>query len=120
MQSKAKTVDEYLNEVPEDRLPAMKELRRLCKRHLRGYRESMEFGMPCYSRAGVVEVAFASQKNNLALYVLRKDVMDAYRSEFPPSSIGKGCIRYRNLDKIDYGIVEALLKGTYGSKGPIC
>ena len=120
MQSKAKTVDEYLKEVPEDRLPAMKELRRLCKRHLRGFQESMEYGMPCYSRAGVVEVAFASQKNNLAFYVLRKDVMDSYRSEFPPSSIGKGCIRYRNPDKIDFGTVEALLKGTFGSKGPIC
>jgi uncharacterized protein YdhG (YjbR/CyaY superfamily) len=120
LQSKAQTVDEYLAEVPPERLPALQELRSLCKKHLRGFQESMVYGMPGYSRAGVVEVGFASQKNNVALYILRKDVMDAHRGEFPASAIGKGCIRYRNPDKIDFTVVEALLRGTYKSKGRIC
>lgn len=120
MQSTAETVDEYLMEIAPERLPALQELRRLCKKHLRGFQESMVYGMPSYCRAGVVEVGFASQKNNVALYILRKDVMDVHRAEFPPSAIGKGCIRYRNPDKIDFGVVESLLRGTYESKGRIC
>jgi uncharacterized protein YdhG (YjbR/CyaY superfamily) len=120
MQSTASTVDEYLKEVPPDRLAALQEIRRLCQKHLRGYEESMQYGGPCYSRAGVVEVGFASQKNNIALYILRKDVLDAYRAEFPPSTIGKGCIRYRNPDRIDFEVVTALLIATQKSTGPIC
>jgi uncharacterized protein YdhG (YjbR/CyaY superfamily) len=120
LQSKAQTVDEYFKEVPADRLPALQQLRRLCQEHLPGFEESMTYGMPCYSRDGVVEVGFASQKNNLALYIVRKDVMDVYRGEFPASTIGKGCIRYRNPARIDFAVVEAMLKDTYKTRGPIC
>jgi uncharacterized protein YdhG (YjbR/CyaY superfamily) len=120
MQSTASTVDEYLKEVPPDRLAALQEIRRLCRKHLRGYEESMVYGGPGYSRAGVVEVGFASQKNNIALYILRKDVLDAYRAEFPPSTVSKGRICYRNPAKIDFEIVEKMLIATRKSTGPIC
>ena len=76
--------------------------------------------MPSYSRNGVVEVAFNSQKNNIALYILRKDVLDQHRDAFPASAIGKGCIRYRNASKIDYEIVEELLRKTAQSVGSVC
>jgi len=35
--------------------------------------------MPCYSQDGAGEVAFASQKKYIALYIARNDVMDAHR-----------------------------------------
>jgi uncharacterized protein YdhG (YjbR/CyaY superfamily) len=120
MQSQAKTVTAYLKEVPKDRLEALKRLRELCLKHLTGFEESMMYGGPCYSRNGVAEVGFASQKNNIALYILRKDVMDAHRSAFAASSVGKGCIRYRNPNKIDFAVVENLLIGTRESQGEIC
>lgn len=43
-----------------------------------GYEESMVYGMP-YSRDGTVEVAFASQKNDISLYVLKQEVFDNHR-----------------------------------------
>ena len=73
-----------------------------------------------YSRAGIVEVGFASQKNNIALYILRKDVLDAHRAEFAPSTLGKGCIRYRNPDRIDFRVVQEMLIATRKAKGPVC
>ncbi|MEP7356686.1 MAG: DUF1801 domain-containing protein [Anaerolineales bacterium] len=120
MQSKAATVDEYLSEVPADRRPALQKLRELCRKHLTGFEESMVYGGPSYSRAGVVEVGFASQKQNLALYILRKDVLDAHRDEFGKLSVGKGVIRYRQPDQIDFALVRKLLVETRQSKGLIC
>ena len=125
MQSKAKTVDEYLKEVAAnrltaDRLLALQHLRHLCRKHLRGFEEGIVYGMPGYSRAGVVEVGFASQKNNIALYILRKDVLDAHRAEFAPSTIGKGCIRYCNPERIDFRVVQAMLIATRNANGPVC
>lgn len=120
MQSDAPTVEAYLKEVPEDRLPALIRLRELCLQHLDGFKESMDYGMPTYSRDGTVEVAFASQKNNIALYILRTDVLDPYRDQFPKSSVGKGCIRYRNPNKIDFDQVEEMLVKTAATIGPVC
>jgi uncharacterized protein YdhG (YjbR/CyaY superfamily) len=120
MQSAAATVDEYMNEVPADRLPALSEIRALCRRELKGYSELMRYGMPCYEKNGIVEVSFASQKNNLALYILKKDVLDRFRAELKDASVGKGCIRYAKPDKINFVLVRKLLTGTFESTTDIC
>jgi uncharacterized protein YdhG (YjbR/CyaY superfamily) len=120
MQSSVPTVDVYLEEIPRDRLAALTELRRLCREHLIGFDEGMAYGMPCYSRGGTVEVSFASQKQNIALYILRKDVLDAHRDAFPASSLGKGCIRFRNPNTINFAVIEALLRETVTATDEIC
>lgn len=72
MQSTAKNVTAYLDEVPAERKAALTELRELCRTLLKGFEESMMYGGPCYSRNGEVEVGFASQKNFIGLYILRQ------------------------------------------------
>ena len=59
----------YLDEVPADRKSAPSKLRDLCRQSLKGYKESMQYGGPCYSRNGQVEVGFASQKNFIGVSV---------------------------------------------------
>jgi uncharacterized protein YdhG (YjbR/CyaY superfamily) len=122
MQSTAKDVTAYLNEVPVERLPALTKLRDLCLTSLKGFEESMRYGGPCYSRNGEVEVGFASQKNFIGLYILRTDVMDAHRDllKVKGVSLGKGCIRYSKPEKIDFKVVEMMLKATQKSTGVIC
>jgi uncharacterized protein YdhG (YjbR/CyaY superfamily) len=122
MQSAAKTVMAYLDEVPADRKAALSKLRDLWRSLLKGFEESMRYGGPCYSRNGEVEVGFASQKNFIGLYVLRTDVMNAHRDLLKAKgvSLGKGCIRYSKPEKIDLRIVEMMLKATQESTGPIC
>jgi uncharacterized protein YdhG (YjbR/CyaY superfamily) len=120
MQSDAKTVSDYLKEVPEERAAALTHIRKLCREHLSDFEESMRYGMPSYSRDGTVEVAFASQKNNISLYILRTDVLNQYRRQIPTSAIGKGCIRYRNPNKIDFNMVEEMLVKTGDSTGEVC
>src|SRR6266481_7894446 len=102
MTSKAPDVQTYIAEVPAQRRAAIEQLRNLCNQNLRGYQECMEYGMPGYRRNGVLEVAFASQKQYIALYVLKKDVVDEFRSALSASIIGKGCIRFTKPDKIDF------------------
>jgi hypothetical protein len=55
MQSTAKNVTSYLEEVPAERKVALIQLRKLCLVTLKGFEESMQYGGPCYSRNGVVE-----------------------------------------------------------------
>lgn len=120
MQSDANTVDAYIDEAPEERRAALAKIRGLCREHLPGFIESMAHGMVGYTRDDVVEVAFANQKNNLALYILRTDVLNPYRAQFPKSALGKGCIRYTNPAKIDFDLVAEMLKHTAQSLGAVC
>jgi uncharacterized protein YdhG (YjbR/CyaY superfamily) len=122
MQSTAKDVTAYLEEVPAERKSALAELRDLCRATLTGFEESMTYGMPSYSRDGQVEVSFASQKNYIALYILKNDVMDAHRGLLKGKgvSLGKGCIRYSRPERIDFQVVEKILKAAQESAGIIC
>lgn len=122
MQSKARTVSAYIKESPAARQEALIRLRSLCQSVLTGFKESMYYGMPGYSRNGVVEVGFASQKNFIALYILRTDVMLAHRYllNIPGVTFGKGCIRYPKPEKIDFDVVEKMLKATVKSEGEVC
>jgi len=122
MQSQAKTVTAYLKEVPAERKAAFKKLRELCLTHLTGFKESMEYGGPSYSRAGEVEVGFASQKRFIGLYILRTDVMKAHRESLNVKgvSVGKGTIRYSKPEQIDFNVVESMLRATVESTGPVC
>jgi len=64
MQSKAKSLDDYLKDVPGNRRESLAQLRKLCLEILAGYEESVEYGMPSYKKAGgEVEVVFESQVN---------------------------------------------------------
>ena len=120
MQSKASTVELYLKELPADRINAVTRLRQVCLEELKGYVETMRYGMPCYEKNSVVEVSFASQKNNIALYILKQEVMEKYKGELKGVSTGKGCIRFTKPDKIDFEVVTKMLSGTYTSTNIIC
>jgi len=122
MQSSAKTVPAYIKEAPAARQEALKQLRALCRATLTGFKESMTYGGPSYSRNGVVEVGFASQRNFIGLYILRTDVMRSHRYllNIPGVTFGKGCVRYSKPEKIDFKVVEKMLKATVESEGEVC
>lgn len=120
MKSSVKNVNEYLNKAPVERLEALKKIRSLCKELLPEYEESMEYDMPSYKKNKVVEVAFASQKQHICVYILKHDVMLANKKLLSKLNHGKGCIRYQNPNKIDFGIIAKLLKDTLKSSNKIC
>jgi uncharacterized protein YdhG (YjbR/CyaY superfamily) len=120
MQSAARNVADYLDEVPAARRDALARLRDLCVSTLVGYEEVMEYGLPCYKKDGTVEVGFASQKNYIAIYILKQDVVEALRTELAGAKIGKGCIRYSKPEKLDFEVIEKLLVATRESKQAPC
>jgi len=87
-----------------------------------GFDESMAYGGPSYSRNGEVEVGFASQKNFIGLYILRTDVMKTHKDQLKGKgvSIGKGAIRYSKPERINFDMVESMLRATVKSDGPVC
>jgi uncharacterized protein YdhG (YjbR/CyaY superfamily) len=120
VRSDAADVDSYLALVPDGRRAVLSEIRDACRTLLAGFAESMSYGMPAYSRDGVAEVAWASQKRYISLYVMRADVLDAHRRQLAGLDAGKGCIRYRSPATVDFTIVRSMLTAVAASQGLVC
>lgn len=120
MRSKVRDVTTYIINKPEDRRSELETLRSLCRKILDGFEESMEYGMPCYKRHGIVEVAFASKKNYISLYILQQRVMKENAAALKPFKPGKGCIKFSPSKRIDTELVRKLLKDTSNFEGTIC
>lgn len=125
MQSKAKTADEYVASLPEERRSAVKKIRALLKRRMpKGYREVMGHGMITYSiplerfsettRAQpLLYAALASQKNYLALYLmgaygsaeLRRKLETGFAKAGRKLDMGKACIRFRSAEDLPLDVI---------------
>ncbi|MFB7176395.1 iron chaperone [Streptomyces sp. NPDC056257] len=120
VQSKASDVDGYLTEVPEERRGALTKVRQLCREELIGFDEVMAYGMPAYERDGACEIAFASQKQYVSIYLMRSDVREAFEERLAEQDMGKGCLRFRKSASIDFDLLRDLLKATAIRPGKIC
>lgn len=133
MQSQAQTVDQYLDELPEDRKQAMDQLRKVALKNLpEGFQEGMGYGMMGYSvphetypngyhcnpQCPLPFYGMASQKNSVNIYHMGiyadTKLLDWFVSEFPKHSksrldMGKSCIRFKKMDDIPYDLIGELL-----------
>ena len=118
--SKAETVAEYLDALPEDRKHAIRTLRGHIRRVLpKGFKEVMQYGMiswvvplsrypDTYNRQPLAVLSLASQKQYMSLYLLgvyghaklRKDFERAYAKAGKKLDMGKSCLRFKKLDDL--------------------
>ena len=133
MQSKAKSVKEYLEEFPADRVEPVKKLRNAVLKNLpEGFKEEMSYGMigyvvphslypdgyHCDPKLPLPFACIASQKNFIAFYHMGvyadKKLLDWFIKEYPKHSkqkldMGKSCIRFKKLDQIPYDLIGELI-----------
>lgn len=118
--SDAVNVDQYLTELDPERRVALTRLRALCRDELKGFTEVMAYGMPGYERNGTLEIGFASQKRYISFYLMRTDVREAFATRLAGQDMGKGCLRFRTPERIDFDLVRDLLTATAASPGRVC
>lgn len=120
VQSAAATVDDYMATLGPDRLAAMSRVRDLGRAIFTDWAETMAYGMPGFGPAGGPPVfSYNSQKQYISLYV-GKGAIEAFRERLQAASLGGGCIRYRNPDRIDFDLVADILRHVRAHKGAGC
>lgn len=134
MQSKATSVKEYLEEVPDDRKEFFQKLRDTILANLpKGFQEEMNYGMIGYvvplslypagyhstPNTPLPFVNIASQKNHIALYHmgLYSDpaLLDWFVKEYAKHGtskldMGKSCIRFKKPEQIPFDLIGRLMK----------
>jgi uncharacterized protein YdhG (YjbR/CyaY superfamily) len=108
MQSKAQSVPAYLKELPADQKKVLTQLRKLVRDEAPTAVESMRYGMPCYE-LGEMICAFAAQKQHFAFYLTDNAVVEQYRPQLGKLNIGKGCIRFRKPEELNFDLLRQML-----------
>jgi hypothetical protein len=134
MTSLASTVQEYLDELPQERKEPVCLLRDAIVKNLpNGFSEGMAYGMLGYAvphskypagyhadpKQPLPFVSIASQKNFIALYHMGLTAMPQllqwFRDEYPKHSkrkldMGKSCIRFKKPEQIPYNLIGELMQ----------
>ena len=132
MESTEKTVNEYLNELPEERKSAFLKLKNSILNNLpKGFKEEMSYGMlgyvvphtiypngyHCNPKLPLPFIKIASQKNFIALYHMgiyaNPELLKWISSEYIKHStqkldMGKSCIRFKKWNQIPFDLIAQL------------
>lgn len=136
MQYNANTVDEYINQLSEERKEVLIKLRSIINKNLpKGFVEQINYKMPgyvvphsiypsgyhCNPDLPLPFINIASQKNFVALYhsgiYASPELLEWFVGEYPKHckrklDMGKSCIRFKKMNDIPYDLIGELVQKT--------
>lgn len=132
MQYKASNVEEYIEQIPDERKEVFSKLRKTILENLpTGFQEAISYGMigyvvphslypsgyHCDPKLPLPFISIASQKNFIGFYHMgiyaKKELLDWFVSEYPKHcktklDMGKSCIRFKKMENIPYNLIAEL------------
>ena len=123
--SNAKTVEQYLSELPTERRNAIAAVRNVILTNLpKGYEETMQYGMisyviplerypKTYNSQALALASLASQKNYMSIYLMNvygnedieKWFHDKYIASGKKLDMGMSCVRFRKLENLPLDLI---------------
>lgn len=134
MANKYKDIDDYISNIPVERLPHFLKLKETIDANIpEGFHLCLSYNMlgyvvphtvypngyHCDPKLPLPFISIANQKGFIALYHMGiyadKYLHDWFVSEYPNYSqykldMGKSCIRFKKVDHIPYTLIESLVK----------
>jgi hypothetical protein len=131
MQSKAKTISQYIDELPEERKKVIIALRKAILKNIpKGFEETMNYGMigyvvphtlypdgyHCDPSLPVPFMNIASQKNHIAVYHMALydgQLLEWFKNEwkthsFKKPDMGKCCVRFKKPEDVTVDLIGEL------------
>ena len=109
----AKSLEEYMSEVPWERKERFTEVLYRIKAWLPEAALSMKYKMPTYE-IGDNWVSIANRKDYVSVYTCSLELIEPYLKKHPNTKHGKGCLNFRDRDEIDFEnlrkVVEKAMK----------
>lgn len=134
MKIEAQSVQEYLENLPEERREPIEKLRKVISENLpNGFEEQLSYGMigyvvpksiypkgyHCTPELPLPFLSIASQKNSINLYHMGiyadEKLLNWFQEEFPKYSkkkldMGKSCMRFKKPEDIPYELIGELAR----------
>jgi uncharacterized protein YdhG (YjbR/CyaY superfamily) len=132
VQSKATTVEQYLEELPPERREVVSRVRKTILDNLpQGYSESMNWGMisyeipledypDTYNGQPLGYLALAAQKRYYSLYMMgvygdseqEAKLTEGFKEAGKKLDMGKSCVRFRKLEDVPLDVLGELIAST--------
>ena len=133
MESKVQSINEYLNQLPEDKAEAVKKLHQLIIQTMpKGFEACMNYGMigyvvphqiypqgyHCDPKLPLPFMSLAAQKNAISFYHMGiyadENLMNWFKEEYAKLvktklDMGKSCIRLKKPDQIPFDLIKQLV-----------
>lgn len=130
--SKAKTVGQYLRELPPEQRQVVGAVRKVVVQNLpKGYKESMNWGMinytiplkeypETYNGQPLCYAGLAAQKNHYSLYLMNAYgdakqtawIAKEFKKRGKKLDMGKSCVRFKKLDDIPLDVIAEAIAST--------
>ena len=129
MRSEATSVDEYLEELPDDRRGDLEVVRESMLAAVPSgvvetmnwewlYEIPLERYLDPYNGQQLLFAALANQKRHMAVYLhciyadptIRQDFEDEYAASGQPMDIGKSCVRFTRLERLPLDAIERAVR----------
>ena len=98
----------YLATLPEDRRQALSKLCAFIRQQRPDLREVLRDRIPTYMDDRGPVLGVASQKHSMCLY-LDPALLRSYHRELAQLHLGYNCIRFRSLDELPKGVLQAMI-----------
>jgi uncharacterized protein YdhG (YjbR/CyaY superfamily) len=110
MAAKWDSVDAYVAALPDDRRPAVEELRRTIRAAAPDAIESIAYDMPAFRLNDSFLVSYAAFKNHYSLFPASGAVVAALGDEIRPYVVGEGTIRFPTTAPIPVDLVTKVVR----------
>lgn len=122
--NKANSIDEYINDLPEDRKKEINKLHDFIQKTVPSLKPHFASNMIGYGSFKYIDykkqkldwpiVALANQKNYISIYVCAisdgKYIAEKYEKELGKVSVGRSCIRFKKIKDLNLETLTTVLK----------
>ena len=108
--TKAKTIDEYLAALSDDKRAALEKLRKTIRAAAPKAEECISYRLPAFRLNGRMLVAFGATAQHCAFYLMSSSTVDAHKGELKDYDTSKGTIRFQADKPLPAALVRKLVK----------
>src|SRR2546423_883766 len=107
--TRAKTIDEYLAALSDDKRSALERLRKTIRSAAPKAEECISYQLPAFRLNGML-VAFGASAKHCAFYLMSASTVAAHEKELSDYDTSKGTIRFQPDEPLPTALVRKLVK----------
>ena len=112
----ARTIDEYLAALSNDKRAALEKLRKTIRAAAPKAEECISYQIAAYRQDGML-VGFGATGNHCAFYLMSSSIVEAHKEELKDYDTSKGTIRFQPDNPLPAALVRKLVKSRIAETG---
>jgi uncharacterized protein YdhG (YjbR/CyaY superfamily) len=108
--SKAKTIDDYINELPENQLVALAELWIVIKKIIPSAEECIHYQIPTFKYKGKPLVGFGAFKKHCSFFVMSNTLLDSMKDDLIGLDFKGSTIHFSKDKPLSEELIEKIIK----------